>query len=73
MPFFIVRRELWSSDKIVAHGATVGLLAKKIKPRMGRQKTTGGNFFRPIRGLIRPVIFPHGFTVGYYRPLLRSF
>ncbi len=50
----------------------MGGSSKKIKPRQGRQKITGGNFFRPIRGVFHFYIDTHGFTVGYPLSLLRS-
>ena len=57
--------------KKIAHGETVGLICTMSKPRQGRQKI-GEQSFRPIRGLNYFCRFTHGFTVGYYRSLLRS-
>ncbi len=58
--------------KKVAHGETVGWLASQInQPRMGRQKISSV-FRSPHPGLIYFVMLAHGFTVGYYRSLLRS-
>jgi hypothetical protein len=36
--------------KIIAHGETVGLAAKKTKPRQGRQKTSVKTFLSPHSG-----------------------
>ncbi len=38
---------------------------------MGRQKTTGGKFLRPLRGWIGYGVATHGFTMGYFLPRLR--
>ena len=64
-----------------ARGETVGWSFKKFKPRMRRQKITGGNFFRPGlprrsetktgRGWIGLGIDTHGFTVGCFLPRRR--
>jgi tetratricopeptide (TPR) repeat protein len=42
-------------------------------PERGDRKPTNESFFRPFRGLDHFDSEPHGFTVGYFRPLLRSF
>jgi len=64
-----------------ARGETVGWSFKKFKPRMRRQKFTGGNFFRPGlprrsetktgRGLIGLGVDAHGFTVSCFLPRRR--
>jgi hypothetical protein len=59
--------------KKVAHGETVGWLASQInQPRMGRQKISSAMFRSPRLGLNYFALLTHGFTVGYYRSLLRS-
>jgi hypothetical protein len=50
----------------------VGINVQMEKAPDGAKEISVGIFCRPCRGLIffgRPT---HGFTVGYYRPLLRS-
>jgi hypothetical protein len=44
-----------------------------FKPGSGRQKFNVRYFFRPHPGLGLLDRISHGCTVGYYRPLLRSF
>ena len=51
----------------------MGKLFKSIKPRTGRQTIFMLIFYRPVRGLAIWRQQTHGFTVGYCRPLLRSF
>jgi hypothetical protein len=44
-----------------------------FKPRTGRQEINRRLFLSPHPGLGLFDCFTHGCTVGYYRPLLRSF
>ncbi len=44
-----------------------------LSPGWGGRKPSGETFFRPLRGLDCFDSETHGFTVGYFRPLLRSF
>jgi len=44
-----------------------------LSPGWGGRKPDGEIFFRPCRGLGCLKSETHGFTVGYFRPLLRSF
>jgi hypothetical protein len=63
----------WRS--IIAHGETVGFQPHIAQaPERGERNTPTPVFFRPIRGFgIIPRHFSHGFTVGYYLSLLRSY
>jgi len=45
----------------------------EIKPRQGRQKISFATSLPPHPGLEHFGDHTHGFTVGYYRSLLRSF
>jgi hypothetical protein len=58
--------------KPVAHGETVGINVQIEKAPDGAKEISVGDFLPPLPGLDffgRPT---HGFTVGYYRSLLRS-
>ena len=59
--------------QIIAHGETVGMVAKTIQaPAGATENQPRANLFRPIRGWIQFCSFTHGFTVGYFLPSLRD-
>jgi hypothetical protein len=59
--------------KQVAHGETVGLVRQKNQAPAGATENRRQNVsFAPFRGLNGLRLETHGFTVGYFRSLLRS-
>jgi hypothetical protein len=59
--------------KPVAHGETVGLAVKTNQAPTGATENRRYNVsFAPVRGFDVMGLVNHGFTVGYYRSLLRS-
>jgi hypothetical protein len=60
--------------KPVAHGETVGLAVKTNQAPPGATENRRYNIsFAPFRGSAALGLVTHGFTVGYYRSLLRSY
>jgi hypothetical protein len=60
--------------KQVAHGETVGLGVKTNQAPSGAEENPRQTFLSPpFRGLNDLWLATHGFTVGYYQSLLRSY
>jgi hypothetical protein len=57
-----------------AHGGPVGLVVNRKQAPVGVEENRQQHFSSaPFRGLDNSRLESHGFTVGYYRSLLRSF